>query len=670
MTKKTIPFSFDENYNFIANKFKQAGYDTQVGSNNMQLVTAMSYLISMLNANTAININETILSLCTKRNMALHNSRTLGYEIEHMRSYRYECEIELNNNTNDEKIFTIPQFTPFNSNGNTYYYLGSDINETVQPKSVKTIKIEVREGTLRKFDEFQSLNFVVNTTLTPTGDITVNNYLDVPFRDVEEDGIFLFLTYYDGSGNFHNNEEWTKSSTFLIDSDTVLNKQYVRLDDIDFRTPRLHFKIGDVGTELRVGTIVRMNVLQSKGSEGAASDKMSFGESPLKSNVINFESRETISGETTKVLDFSNMNIKSYKLIMTGANEEDLESIKENAPMFHNTANRVITKPDYIAFCNRNAYVNSTSVWDGNDEYPHQRGHIWFSFIPSITRRLLSPSDVSKTTFTMDNLNTDENWYIDYDGSTVFDNIKEYLDYYKVPTLIFHHRNPVFVDFTFECNIVKYSAATTRADTHQMIFDVIDNYFKEEIEQYESEFLMSNLIKRMDEELTDGIGINVSLLTNITLSKLDIINDDELEFDQNGKIFLHLSPSFEPIVKNDLVVVENLPSIETFNFVGNLNVYTDFTSKSTDVYGRESYDIRLGSGNQDKPKDTDKIIGKYNIKVKSMDDIEIVFEDVEGYFEDYERLTLNVKYPTPNLQTMRNSIPRLKRVEFIQSDMD
>ena len=65
--KETIPFSFSDIYSNIQAKFTENGYDYQEGSNTAQLITAMSYLVSMLNANTAVNINENILTLARKR---------------------------------------------------------------------------------------------------------------------------------------------------------------------------------------------------------------------------------------------------------------------------------------------------------------------------------------------------------------------------------------------------------------------------------------------------------------------------------------------------------------------------------------------------------------------------------------------------------------------------
>ena len=69
---ETIPFNFDEIYSAVSTKLAEKGYDAiYEGSNTAQLVTAMSYLVSMLNANTAANINEMLLPLAQKRNNIL-----------------------------------------------------------------------------------------------------------------------------------------------------------------------------------------------------------------------------------------------------------------------------------------------------------------------------------------------------------------------------------------------------------------------------------------------------------------------------------------------------------------------------------------------------------------------------------------------------------------------
>ena len=51
---ETVPFNFDDTYKGIEDLFAEKGYDIEEGSNTAQLITAMAYISSMLNVNTAV----------------------------------------------------------------------------------------------------------------------------------------------------------------------------------------------------------------------------------------------------------------------------------------------------------------------------------------------------------------------------------------------------------------------------------------------------------------------------------------------------------------------------------------------------------------------------------------------------------------------------------------
>ena len=123
--KETVPFNFDDLYSKVQAKFVENGYDVQEGSNTMQLVTAMSYLVSMLNANTAVNINENLLTLARKRTNVLQDARLLGYEPGNKVSYHYELELTL-----PAGDFILPKYTVFTANNLNYYYFGDIITMT------------------------------------------------------------------------------------------------------------------------------------------------------------------------------------------------------------------------------------------------------------------------------------------------------------------------------------------------------------------------------------------------------------------------------------------------------------------------------------------------------------------------------------------------------------
>lgn len=669
---KTIPFNFNEIYSFIEKKFEERGYDTEEGSNTMQLVTAMSYLTSMLNANTAVNVNELLLPLARKRNTILQDARVLGYEIEHRRSYQYILDLEFNNSEDEDFLQTFLKYNSFEVAGKTYYYMGEEFDLVVPGNGTATTSIIVIEGDLKRFTdpENDGLEVTIELVTDEQGNQIAQRFVDVPYTNVEENGLEVFLTYFDEFGDFQNQELWTKSRTFMIDKDTILKKEYVRLDDIDFRTPRIYFKLGDVGKEIRVGTIIQMNVLESSGKDG----NIPAGTNP---NDI-------------KPVQLENVTVTGYRLELEGAEEESLESVKKNAPLFHNTANRVITKPDYIAFCNRLAKVEYTDVWDGHNEYPAYPGFIWFSFISSNISRVIRAVDLNNNIFEMQDLYNDENWFLDQqpaDG-TLDKDIEEIfleLEDYKVPTMNFFHRNPIFFDFEFTVNIVKYSAAKTRAQRNKLVFDVINNYFRgfdddgkqvEEVgvETYNYEFFQSNLSKRIDEELTDLMGFNISLKTTLNLSPKNIIRRERgASFDAEGnpltyltEIRFHLGFPYEDVRdQNGDYVLDSFPKIETPNIEDGKTVWVDFdATPSFDAFSKiTTFPVMLGTD----------IVGEYRIIDNELKDIEVIFYIIsaDGHSTGFKESTfsshidLDIQYASPNISFSRNTIPRLKRVNFI-----
>lgn len=632
---ESIPFNFDELYDSVSKKFVDAGYDVQEGSNAQQLVTAMAYLVSMLNANTAVNINETILTLARKRNNVLMDARLLGYEILHKSSYVYRLLIKA-----PAGNFIVPKYSEFTSGSKTYYYMGNTIEEHFTEET--NVIIDVKEGILKTFQNEPTLNLVINNIIE-NGVTIPQYYIDIPFTDVEENGIEIFLTYIDENGVRHDSEEWTRSDTFLVDKDVVLKRQYVRLDNIEYLTPRLYFRLGSVGQDLRIGTEIQMNVLISSGSEGAV---------------------------TTPFSSKDGFEVIAYSLFVPGIEEESIQSIKENAPLFHNSANRAITKSDYVAICNRHPAVENTQVWDGDDEFPKRPGYIWFSFTPtkSTVNRAILPENSFNQVYSLQNPYDLVKWYTEENEivstNPNYKGVWDVLDDYKVPTLKFQNRHPMYIDFNYSVTILRYNVKTSVADINKSVFDVINNYFlgineENPLEIFDSEYFQSNLNKRIDLYLTDITGFEISLDTSLTLlskhisTVSNIINDVEVI---TKHCYIPLAVPFERMFDNGLLVTNNLPNIYTENFYNGLTLSLDFEN----FVGDENYDlininILLGTD----------IIGVYRIFNSTKKYIQIDITDVTLLSAlETQSLKMNIKYLTPNLQFIKNCIPRLNRVEF------
>lgn len=572
ITTETIPFNFDELYTGLKTKFEEKGYDTEEGSNTSQLITAMAYLTSMLNTNTAVNINETLLPLATKRKTALQDARALGYETSHVQSYKYLIKLTLSAGDH-----IIPKYSKFSAEGKDYYYMGNRLEYQNVPDGYQ-IELIVKEGTLHKFENnSDTLVITTQSTVDSDGNEVPQYYIDVPFIDVENDGIEVFLTYYDEFGNLNTREQWVQSKRFMIDADTILDKEFIRLDDIDYRTPRLYFTLSGVGLGIRTGSIVEMNVLTSSGSEGSLED-MSTAQftNDIGDAGITFDSVSRLEAE--------------------GTDDESIASIKENAPMFHNTANRAVTKNDYEAIANKQGSVETSMVWGGDDEYPKSPGHVWFSFSPSASLRTFS-NDTFKTEFTLDIPEDLENWFIQdkeirsseftQDGQIVNPGVWDILDDYKIPTLEFQNRHPIYLDFEYDLKLLKYNIKTSKADIHQDVFDVIDNIFTGTndslyMEDFEVEYFHSNIEKRIDQNITDVTGFNNSLTTKLMLTAKNVSAENTLQM--YNDIYIPLAVPYENYFDNNgYLLTEVMPSIDTPDLISELGIslYTDWSGITT-----------------------------------------------------------------------------------------
>lgn len=619
MIKETIPFNFDDLYASVEAKFVENGYDTQPGSNTMQLVTAMTYLVSMLNTNTAVNINENLLTLARKRNNVLQDARLLGYEPGNKVSFQYQIELTL-----PAGDFILHKYTEFISSGKTYYYFGDIISLTGVPEGQK-INILVKEGTLIKANSTNGLT--VNIEEFVENGITKNQYyVDVPYIDIEDSGVETFLTYYDDNGILFNKEQWTEIETFTVDSDTILDKQFYRLNIIEYGTPRIYFKLPNTGNDLRLGTKIELNVLQSSGSSG-----------------------EMLELPTTTLL----CEVTSFSLKIQGTEEETISSIKQNAPLFWNSANRAVTKNDYKSICERLTIVDKAYIWDGNDEYPKIPGKIWFSFVPStFIREYLK--NAYKTIFELNNYNSEENWFLE--DAEIFD-VFSYLEAYTIPTLNFLHRHPIFLDFEFDINILKYDISTSESEQNQVIFNIIDEYFSKKdayyLENFGTEFFRSNIIKRIDTQITDITGMNISIKNNIVLYNKYIINENNI-----NKIIIPIGLPYEDIytLTGDLIV-SNMPDINTIGFIDSKDLVLDYSSLTGNEIELNMLELNIKLG-------TD-IIGKYTLFANKYILVEIIIDGTIITSGNINQKVLSLKYKNDNIKMTKNMIPRLKSVNFI-----
>lgn len=717
---QTIPFNYNELLQECKNLFNEVGFDTSDGSNTSQLSGVLSYLVASLNTNTAININETLLPYATKRKNILQDARVLGYEAQHVTSFQYKLKIRLSYDLIGHGTIEIPRYTEFQSNGNSYYFFNNTnienanglfvnlgtfktkdksympsqltfsfdedsgyiesafVTETNDPiinvKEVneifinnRDIEMQVKEGTFITYEnDVNSLERTIDS-ITVNGNTYTRNYIDIPYTNVENDGVFVYVSYYDNYGNYQSKIPYTRSKDYFFETDSNQNgsvkHKFLRLDDIEMGTPRIYFSHANLGDGLPFGSLVQMIILQSNGTNGNISYSTSQRVFSLPTKKLNSDNTYTVDTETLNVFDeikcpslpsgtlgssdyiadiFSDANIIGVELLVSGSEEESNKSIINNAPKVYNSAHRLITNLDYKSACNRSTYVLDSAVWGGEDEFPRSQGHIWFSFIPNkITERTFT-SNSSNTEYQRNNSQLVYNYL---EGESVYQHkmrqefynknylldteIKSYKTYEDengvahqeysgvwgdltdryVPSLTFHHRHPLYMNFNYEFNILKYNLKDTTQNVHNQLFNALNNCFygndSLNIESYDVEYFHTNIVKRIDTLISDLCGFTSSLTTNIMLNEKTCCTEN---WKSNYKdIYIPLCVPYEKYFSDDgFLDTSRLPSIDTENFI---DFKFDVIIDPLDIYGIKTTDL---NGFEEYNEYNGKYISKYN----------------------------------------------------------
>ena len=690
---QTVPFNFNELFDEARNLFNDAGFDTADGSNTSQLAAVMAYLVSSLNTNTALNINETLLPYATKRKNILQDARVLGYEPQHATSYQYKLTIKLGYNMIGYGKILIPKYTTFNSYNNSYIFLeNNDLHDSKENGIVidtgkfkvgdveydkRTLTLEYNENngyikTAKTQDGFYIDNLkeihalyernrdieipvkegeIIDYSIDPAslevtvGSITVNgvtstrNYIDIPYTNVENDGINVYVSYYDNYGNYQEKIPYNKASDYFFEKDSThtgaVNHKFIRIDDIEMGTPRIYFKYAGLGEGVPFGSVVQISILKTKGEEGrldTTSEKYIFSLPNYDQMYDRAQTEEEYRIETATTPKVKELNVFSglslpvvpcgtdtqpnyikdifadaqiigCDLILTGTSEESSYSIQQNAPKVYNSANRLITKLDYKYACNRSPYVYDSSVWGGEDEFPKAPGHIWFSFIPEKTSTRQFISDNNNNEYQRTNnqlvynyaegdsvyqsrirqeyysknyiLNTeikgyraekDENGTIIRKYSGVWGDLVDKC----VPSLTFHHRHPIYMNFNYIFNILKYNIKDKTSNVHKKLFEALNACFYGDdslhLENFDVEYFHTNIVKRLDYLISDLCGFTSTLETQLILNEKTLSTENwKSEFKD---LFIPLGVPFEKYFTDDgFLDPSRLPSIDTENFI-------------------------------------------------------------------------------------------------------
>lgn len=494
-----VPYSQEDVLSTV-NTYAQTNFSTDYNGQNISLLTDLiSYSISLGNINSTLGLNESVLPLTQNRDTLIYHANDLGYSPRGMTSYQYKLTL-----TNSSSAsFTIPKYAQFTAGAYTYYTISEYI---VQGNS--SITVTVKEGILHLYTQESILNFALSTQTNGV----YKNFIDLPYSNVEDDSIEVFVNYVDINGVFQQNIQFTKSPSVLMEQQIVdlTTKQYIQWYNVQTDSPRLYFSVAGNGSNFITTTTVNVNLLVSSGTAGVATGLMAWTD--------------------TNTLLPNTIAITNTSLFIVGEDVETNDSIRSNAPVISNTANRAVAARDYVSISNSLSSVYDSFAWGGEIEIPLKKlgnvflstvaNHIDFSLFTQ-SSNVIFQNETAPSQYVLNNADTitgsSSIFLLD---SEIAYNLN-YLNYFKVLGIQLNHVHPTFLDFNYVIDLVRYNGSLPLATYRANIFSAIENFSKYNIIGFNKSYFHSSMINTIDSLFSNTSGVIVTLnnSTNLYVGK-------------------------------------------------------------------------------------------------------------------------------------------------------
>ena len=442
--------------------------------------SGLSVLIDLLSYNTHYNaylanmvVNEMFLDSAVKRSSAVSIAKHLGYTPGSARGSRAVVNITVSSPTGLPDTLVLPRYSSFSTtiNGTNYTFLNTE-EVTAQPVSgLYTFNsVSLVEGT----------QFEINHVVADPGP---SEKYEIPNENV--DTTTLLVTVQNSASDLA-----TEAYTLSTDITNIASDSKVYfLEENPFGKFQIFFGDGVLGKKLTLGNIVKIRYLAVTGS------------STNTSNTVSQQFSITSIGGS------SNVSISTASNPTSGAEKEDISSIKFKAPRVNAARNRAVTSEDYEALITSNfTAAESVSVWGGEDNVPPKFGKVLISLKP-------------------------------FDGFIISQETKNSI----IANILQDKRilaiQPEIIDpefFYVGLSIaVQYNTQTTTKTSSQLqsiIRTVVSNYFNSDLQKFNRDFNKSKLVKLIldsDQSIFSVlIKLKLQKRQTITLNTVNTFTDD------------------------------------------------------------------------------------------------------------------------------------------------
>lgn len=371
-------FGFVESLkSFLSNtpEFKDYNFE---GSNISHLIELLAYNAHYQNAYMNFMLGESFLSSATRRNSILAIARQLGYTSHSCQSSNTTIDILVSDFNNAyPKNLVLPKYTPFTaSNGEkvfTFYNTEDIYSEPTykdQNKASYCSFYNDNEVVTQDFNahKFSKVKIIEGTPVTNYFEVTDENKLIFTIMNKNIDTETLRVFVYSDTGTMYN----------IINGNAlgqhIEYQNYVYYPNADNKF--VCYEVDSEYFELRFpkGTLKKGNSIR------------------IEYNICNGSIANGITNITlanTKLFNAKSLQLTVNEMTHSGSEKEDIETIRENTPLFYASQDRAIINDDFKALIlNKFGFVQRINVWGGEEMTPPEYSKVFISIVPNNTSKL------------------------------------------------------------------------------------------------------------------------------------------------------------------------------------------------------------------------------------------------------------------------------------------
>lgn len=245
----------------------------------------------------------------------------------------------------------LPKYTRFFTapiEGTSYSFLNTQshiaykgINNTYAFNNIELIQGEEVTQTYTVTQENTKRRFLIPSANIDTSTLIVS---------IKESDVDNTTTVYTYAGDF--NDIKANSTVYFIEENSESNGTYT-----------IYFGDGYIGKRPVNNNVVQLTYLDTSG--------------PYANKAQEFTAVDGVNGYT------ANVDVTTIFAASGGSEKETTEEIRYRAPIYYTTQNRAVTKEDYAALIQKDyPYIESVSVWGGDENEPPVYGKIFVSLKP------------------------------------------------------------------------------------------------------------------------------------------------------------------------------------------------------------------------------------------------------------------------------------------------